>query len=53
MPPYLQEEGIRGGNTEPLNAGELLRQVADALALCRHLELEDEAEMAQMAQGFA
>jgi response regulator RpfG family c-di-GMP phosphodiesterase len=40
MPLSLQEDGIRAGVLQPLNASEMLRQVADALALCRTLDLE-------------
>jgi response regulator RpfG family c-di-GMP phosphodiesterase len=51
MPLSLQADGIRAGLVQPLNPGELLTQVADALALCRELQLQ--AEMAEMAEGFA
>jgi DNA-binding response OmpR family regulator len=51
MPMPLQAEGIRAGLTQPLNPGALLRQVEDALARCRELELE--AELAELAQGYA
>jgi PleD family two-component response regulator len=51
MPLSLQADGIRAGLIQPLDPGELLRQVADALALCRDLQLE--AELAELAEEFA
>ena len=48
MPVSLQIDGIRAGLIQPLDSGELLRQVGDALALCRELQLEE--EMAEMAE---
>ena len=50
MPVSLQSDGIRAGALQPLDSGELLRQVEDALALCRELQLQ--AELAEMAEGF-
>jgi response regulator RpfG family c-di-GMP phosphodiesterase len=50
MPLPLQADGIRAGAMQPLDSGELLRQVDDALALCRELQLQ--AELAEMAEGF-
>jgi response regulator RpfG family c-di-GMP phosphodiesterase len=49
MPLALQADGIRAGVIQPLNAGELLRQLGDALALCREMQLE--AELAELAEG--
>jgi response regulator RpfG family c-di-GMP phosphodiesterase len=52
MPLSLQDEGIRAGATRPFNPGEMLLQVADTLALCRRLDLQQldlEREMAQEA----
>lgn len=40
MPAVLRADGIRAGLVRPLDSGELLVQVADALALCRNLDLE-------------
>jgi response regulator RpfG family c-di-GMP phosphodiesterase len=51
MPLSLQADGIRAGLMQPLDPGELLRRVEDALALCRELQLE--AEMAEMAEAIA
>jgi response regulator RpfG family c-di-GMP phosphodiesterase len=45
MPLSLQADGIRAGLVQPLNPGELLRQVGDALALCQLPDLE--AELAE------
>jgi response regulator RpfG family c-di-GMP phosphodiesterase len=48
MPLSLQADGIRAGLIQPLNSGELLRQVGDALMLCRDMRLEEElAELAE------
>ena len=54
MPLSLQSDGIRAGQIRSLNPGEMLLQVADALALCRRLELkrldlEWERELAEAA----
>ena len=51
MPLSLQADGIRAGVIQPLNPGELLRQVGDALALSRELQLD--AELAELAEGYA
>jgi DNA-binding response OmpR family regulator len=40
MPLALQVDGVRAGQIRPFNPGELLLQVTDALALCRHLDSE-------------
>jgi DNA-binding response OmpR family regulator len=40
MPLRLQEAGCRAGIIQPLNHGELLQQVANVLAECRHVDLE-------------
>jgi response regulator RpfG family c-di-GMP phosphodiesterase len=50
MPVALQAEGIRAGLIQPLDSGELLRQVGEALELCREMQ---EAEMAEFAEEFA
>jgi response regulator RpfG family c-di-GMP phosphodiesterase len=50
MPLSLQAEGIRAGLMEPLNPDELLRQVGDALALCREMQLD--ADLAELAEGY-
>ncbi|MGP8202148.1 MAG: response regulator [Limisphaerales bacterium] len=48
MPLPLQDESIRAGLMQPLNPGELLRQVEDALALFQEQQLEEElAELAE------
>jgi CheY-like chemotaxis protein len=39
MPRPLQIAGTRAGLTQPLNPGELLRQVGNTLAQCRMLDL--------------
>lgn len=38
MPLSLQARGVRAGWMQPLNPGELLRQVGNTLELCRHLD---------------
>lgn len=38
MPLALQNSGRRAGLMQPLNPGELLRQVGTTLEMCRHLE---------------
>jgi response regulator RpfG family c-di-GMP phosphodiesterase len=50
MPLTLQADGIRAGLIHPLNPGDLLRQVGNALALCRDLQLD--AELAELAEGY-
>jgi len=42
MPLPLQAEGIRAGFIQPLDSGELLRQVGEVLASCQHLDAERE-----------
>jgi DNA-binding response OmpR family regulator len=44
MPLPLQNEAIRAGLIQPLNPGEMLRQVGNALALCRTVDLDSELE---------
>jgi response regulator RpfG family c-di-GMP phosphodiesterase len=51
MPLSLQADGIRAGLMQPLDPGELLRQVGDALALYRDMQLD--AELAELAEGYA
>ncbi|MGD0814036.1 MAG: response regulator [Verrucomicrobiota bacterium] len=50
MPLPLQDESIRAGLTQPLNPGELLLQVEEALALFQEQQLE--AELAEMAENY-
>ena len=40
MPVSLQTNGVCASLMQPLNPGELLLQVADALALCRRVDVE-------------
>lgn len=50
MPLSLQDERIRAGVIQPLNPGELLLQVADVLAECQHVDLEQRDMERAMAQ---
>jgi CheY-like chemotaxis protein len=47
MPPALQAEGIRAGFIQPLDSTQLLREIGEVLASCRHLDLEPVSDMAE------
>ena len=53
MPPALQADGIRAGLVRPLNHGEMLAQVGNALALCRSLDLEKRDLERELAHACA
>jgi CheY-like chemotaxis protein len=42
MPLLLQTAAVRAGLTEPLNSGDLLRQVGNTLTQCRMMDLPSE-----------